>query len=173
VLAPLVLGLLFVYSLTKRFTAYSHLVLGVCLALAPAGVWYALTARFDWEPLPLLAGVLFWVAGFDLLYACQDIDIDRRAGLCSIPAKYGVAASLRLSLVFHVLALLAFILFGQSAGLGVLFYAGLMFFAALLFSQHRLISARNLSRVNAAFFSRNGAASIVFFIAVLLDRILV
>ena len=169
ILAPLVLGVLFGYSLAKRFTAYSHYILGLSLALAPGGVWYALTAEFAWLPIPFMLGVLFWVAGFDILYACQDKDFDVANKLHSWPAKFGNERSFLIARFSHVLAILAFVFFGQQAELGSYYFVGLLLFAGLLVSQQLLVSPQNLAKLDIAFFSRNGMASCVFFVFMCLD----
>ena len=169
VLSPLVLLILLGYSLTKRFTRYSHLFLGLALACAPGGVWYALRGTIAIEPVWLMAGVLFWVAGFDILYSCQDAVFDRERGLFSIPARAGVPAAFKISFALHLTAIVFFAVFGVSAGLGAIFFCGLVLFTAVLLSQQRIISPADLSRIDAAFFNRNGVASVLFFIAVLAD----
>lgn len=170
-LAPLVLAVLCGYSLTKRFTRCSHLVLGVALALAPGGVWFALTAQWSPVPLPLMAAVMVWVAGFDILYSCQDADFDREQGLFSLPSRIGVARAMGWARAFHVAAVVLLILFGAEVQLGMLYFVGVALFAALLFSQHLLVAPDDLSRIDAAFFTRNGCASLVFFLFVVLDCI--
>lgn len=171
-LAPFVIALLLFYSCTKRFTRYSHFVLGAALACAPGGVWYALRGTVALEPLSLMAGVMFWVAGFDILYACQDEEFDRQQGLLSIPAVKGTAKAMRLSVWLHLLSLGAFLLFGISAHMGVWYVLGLALFALVLMGQHRLVSPSDLSRIDAAFFTRNGLASVLFLCAVVLDSVL-
>lgn len=170
-LAPLVLGTMFFYSLTKRFTQYSHFVLGLSLALAPGGVWYALSAEIAWLPVPLMIGILLWVSGFDVLYSCQDTEFDRQHGLRSLPARYGNAAAFRAAKILHALCVPAFAVFGLLAGLGVSYWIGLAAFAIVLASQYRLISADDLSKIDAAFFNRNGLASVLILLAVALDRL--
>lgn len=167
-LAPLVLGFLFFYSWTKRFTKYSHLVLGLALSLAPGGVWYALTAKLALFPLTLMAAVLFWVGGFDILYSCQDSEFDRSVGLHSIPSEMGVARAFNLAKIFHFVAVVLLVFFGLQADLGVFYYLGIALFAYLLFSQYLIISPKDLTRIDAAFFTRNGLASLIFLVAVLL-----
>ena len=165
-LAPLVLGWLFLYSYCKRFTRLSHLVLGAALAMAPGGVWYALVGDFAWAPVPLMVGVALWVAGFDIIYASQDFEFDRAAGLHSIPARFGISKALIVSKIFHLFAALSFAVFGLIFDLGVFFWIGFAVFLGLIASQHRLVSPNDLSRADAAFFTRNGIASVVFFIGV-------
>ena len=131
-----VLVLLFGYSLMKRFSSLCHFVLGLALACAPGGVWYALTGAWSWKPVPLMAAVLLWVAGFDILYACQDVEYDRKAGLRSIPSSLGVARALWLAPLVHVLAVLALALFGYSWGMGAVFWCGLVCYIRVVESFH-------------------------------------
>lgn len=169
ILAPAVLGFLLLYSWSKRFTNYSHLILGVALALAPGGVWYALTAQFAVLPVVLMVAVALWVAGFDLLYACQDVEFDRAQRLHSFPARFGVARAVLLSRVLHLAVVLLLVLFGDMAQMGLLYFGGVGLFALALLSQHCVVHAGDLSRVDGVFFTRNGIASVVFFLGVLLD----
>jgi 4-hydroxybenzoate polyprenyltransferase len=169
-LAVPVLIVLSFYSWTKRFTSYSHLVLGLALALAPGGVWYALVGTVDWLPVWLMLGVLFWVAGFDIIYSCQDEQFDRQQGLRSIPARFGVGRALVLALIAHIISVIFLFSFGVMAGLGSFYYAAVVIFAVIVFSQHKLVSPRDLSKVNEAFFVRNGLASFLYLLGVVLDR---
>lgn len=166
-LAVPVIGFLFFYSYTKRFTSYSHLVLGAALALAPGGVWYALTAEFAFLPVIMMAAVMFWVAGFDIIYSCQDLDFDRARSLYSIPALVGADRALQISKLFHLVSLALLVYFGITAEYGTLYFSGVLIFGFFLFSQHRMISAADLSRADAAFFTRNAAASFVYFLGML------
>lgn len=166
VLAPFVLAILCYYSWAKRFTSFSHVILGLSLAMAPGGVWYALTGYAAWLPVWMMAGVLFWVAGFDILYSCQDIDFDRGHSLRSVPVKYGEKGAFAISRACHVLAVLCLAGFGFHAGLGVPFWIGLTLFAVLLLQQHTLVGPGNLKKIDAAFFTKNGLASVVFLAAV-------
>lgn len=165
-LAPLVLGWLFLYSYCKRFTRLSHLVLGAALAMAPGGVWYALIGDFAWAPVPLMIGVALWVAGFDIIYACQDYEFDKAAKLHSVPARFGISRALRISKIFHLLAAVSLAVFGIIFHLTLLFWLSFVVFLGLIASQHRIISPKDLSRADAAFFTRNGIASVVFFVGV-------
>ena len=168
-LSPLALGVILFYSYTKRFTATSHLVLGVALAIAPIGGWVAVRGQLGLVPLVLGAGVLFWVAGFDVLYACQDESFDRRQGLYSIPARWGAATAFRVAGFFHFLAFLFFALTGRLAGLGGFFFVGLTLVFIILFLEHLIISPQDLSKLQTAFFTLNGAVSIVLFLATCLE----
>lgn len=170
VLAPTVLAVLFLYSLAKRFTALSHFILGFALAMAPGGVWYAVTGAPAIAPLYLMGAVLLWVSGFDVLYACQDIEFDRREALHSIPARLGVTHSFRLAQLLHFGSVVLLVIFGAVMQLGVLYFVGTGLFGLCIASQHRLVSPKDLSRMNAAFFTRNGIASVLFFLFVLADR---
>lgn len=171
-LSPFILLYLFFYSWTKRFTAYSHIVLGGALAMAPGGVWVALTGQAAILPLWLMLAVLCWVAGFDILYACQDESFDRAKRLYSFPVRFGIAASLHISQLLHSLAIICLCVFGIAAGLHWVYFTGVAVFSLLVLSQHRLVSPENLSRIDAAFFIRNGLASFLFFFFVLGDALL-
>jgi 4-hydroxybenzoate polyprenyltransferase len=161
-LAPLALAILFFYSLTKRFTNWSHLFLGLALGVSPAAAWIAVTGSLDWRMLILSGAVTLWVGGFDVLYACQDIDYDQRAGLFSVPKRFGIANALRISRAMHVLvvALLSWLAF--SFGLPWLAWAGIAVVAALLAYEHSLVKADDLSKLDAAFFAVNGYISMLF-----------
>jgi 4-hydroxybenzoate polyprenyltransferase len=171
-LAPLVLLVLLGYSAMKRVSAAAHLVLGLALALAPLGAWVAVRGNLEGDlapPLLLALAVLTWVAGFDLIYACQDEAFDRARGLHSIPARLGVARALRLSSALHVVTMLTLLLFARAAGLGWVFGLVLGVVTVLLVWQHRLVSPRDLSRVDVAFFTLNGWVSIGLFLGTALD----
>ena len=168
-LSPEALAVLLVYSYTKRFTRWSHLVLGFSLGIAPAAAWIAVRGSLNPRILLLTAAVTFWVGGFDVLYACQDYEFDREAGLHSIPRFCGIANALWIARAFHVVMLL--LLAGVIAvfGLGGLAMSGLLIVTLLLAYEHSLVSANNLSKLNAAFFTMNGVISVVFFIFVAAD----
>ena len=166
-LSPLALLIVFFYSLTKRFTWASHLVLGASLAIAPVGGWLAIAGRPAWIPAWLAVAVGFWVAGFDTIYACQDAAFDRRAGLFSIPARFGVPRALALARAFHVVAVGAMIAVGMAAGLHGVYWAGLGLVAGVLVFEHRLVRADDLSKVGIAFLNANGLISILYFGVVL------
>jgi 4-hydroxybenzoate polyprenyltransferase len=169
-LAPVALLIIFFYSLTKRFTSATHFFLGLALGVAPAGAWIAQTGRLDLPPLILGAGVLCWVAGFDLIYATQDVDFDRRQGLRSLVVKLGVAQSLRLAQWLHFLMFLALIAFGFMAKLGTAYYAAMPLVAAALFYEHRCASKLDLAGINRAFFQSNAFVGAIFLAAVAVDR---
>src|SRR5438876_2030262 len=169
-LAPVALAVIFFYSLTKRFTSATHFFLGLALAIAPFGAWIAQTGHVDLPPLVLGAGVICWVAGFDLIYATQDVDFDRRDGLRSLVAKLGVRQSLRLAQWLHFLMFLALVAFGSIAKLGTAYYAAMPLVAAALFYEHRRASELDLAGINRAFFQSNAFISAIFIAAVAVDR---
>jgi 4-hydroxybenzoate polyprenyltransferase len=172
VLAPVALLVIFFYSLTKRFTSASHFFLGLALGVAPAGAWIAQTGGLELPPLVLGAGVLCWVAGFDLIYATQDVDFDRREGLRSLVVKLGVVQSLRLAQWLHFLMFLALVAFGFMAKLGTAYYAAMPLVAAALFYEHRCASKLDLAGINRAFFQSNAFVGAIFLTAVAIDRCL-
>jgi 4-hydroxybenzoate polyprenyltransferase len=163
-LAPLALAILFFYSFTKRFTNWSHLFLGLALGISPAAAWIAITGGLDARMLILCAAVTLWVGGFDVLYACQDIDYDRSAGLFSVPKKFGIANALLIARAMHVavVALLAWLAF--SFGLPWPAWVGIGVVTALLAYEHSLVKADDLSKLDAAFFAMNGYISMSFLV---------
>ena len=163
-LSPVALAVLLLYSYTKRFTRWSHLVLGFALGIAPAAAWIAVRGSLDPRILLLTAAVTFWVGGFDVLYACQDFDFDREAGLHSIPRFVGIPAALWIARGFHLTMLALLMGLVWSFGLGKLAIVGVVVVAALLAYEHSLVSSNDLSKLNAAFFTMNGVISVVFFI---------
>jgi 4-hydroxybenzoate polyprenyltransferase len=163
-LAPLALAIVFFYSFTKRFTRYSHLVLGFSLGIAPAAAWIAVRGSLDPRILWLTAAVTFWTAGFDVIYACQDYAFDCAEGLLSIPRSLGIAGALRVAQLLHVLMVVSLAALVMSLQLGPLAMAGVAAVVALLVYEHSLVKPDDLSRVNAAFFTLNGWVSVLFFI---------
>lgn len=161
-LAPLAIAILFFYSFTKRFTSWSHIFLGFALGISPAAAWIAVTGSLDWRMLILCAAVTLWVGGFDVLYACQDVEYDLRAGLHSIPKRFGVSNALLISRVMHVavVALLSWLAF--SFALPWPAWVGIAVVAALLTYEHSLVKPGDLSKLDAAFFAMNGYISISF-----------
>ena len=161
-LAPVAIATLFFYSFTKRFTNWSHFFLGFALGVSPAAAWIAITGALDWRMLILCAAVTLWVGGFDVLYACQDIDYDKEAGLFSIPKKFGIANALLIARAMHigVIALLSWL--ALSFGLPWPAWVGIAVVAALLAYEHSLVRADDLSRLDAAFFTVNGYISMLF-----------
>ena len=163
-LAPVALGVVFFYSLTKRFTSFSHVVLGFALGIAPAAAWIAIRGSLDPRILWLTAAVTFWTAGFDIIYSCQDQEFDSEAGLFSLPSRLGIAGALRVSRLLHVAMLLCLLMLIYTLKLGALSLVGVAVVAALLLYEHRLVRAEDLSRVDAAFFTINGYVSVLFFL---------
>ena len=164
-LSPFALGLTLFYSLTKRFTSFCHLVLGIALAFSPLGGWVAVTGTLNEYPFVLSLGVLFWVAGFDTIYACLDADFDRGVGLYSLPSRFGRKGAFRLAVFFHLLAFIFFAVTGINTGLNYYYYLGLVLTGGALFYQHLIVNPRDLSRINASFFSMNGFISVTIFFA--------
>ncbi len=160
--APVILFILLGYSYTKRFTSYSHFVLGLALGLSPLGAWLAVTGEFALVPILLGAAVSLWTAGFDIIYSCQDIEFDRKSALYSIPARIGVARSLTLAKLLHVFAVILLILVGTRSDLGAIYWAGLLLVSASMTYEHSLVSGGRLENVNTAFFTMNGIVSIVY-----------
>jgi 4-hydroxybenzoate polyprenyltransferase len=171
-LSPLALGTVLLYSYTKRWTRFSHLALGFALGIAPAAAWIAVRGSLDPRILLLTAAVTFWVAGFDVLYACQDLEFDRQAGLHSIPRYFGVGNALWIARLFHVvmLALLAALI--VEFGLGKFAWIGLAAVFLLLAYEHSLVSKDDLSKLNAAFFTMNGIIAVVFWVFIAADLLL-
>lgn len=164
-LAPVALASVLLYSLTKRWTQFSHIVLGWCLSIAPTGAWIAVRGEIG-SAIPLLLSlvVLLWTAGFDVLYACQDYDFDRREGLRSIPARVGIARALWIARTLHAGAFLALVALYAMTGLGAVAFAGVIATGALLVYQHRLVRADDLGRLNAAFFTTNAFVSVILLV---------
>jgi 4-hydroxybenzoate polyprenyltransferase len=170
-LAPLALALIFFYSLTKRFTSATHFFLGLALAISPIGAWIAQTGRIDLAPMVLAVGVVCWVAGFDLIYATQDYEFDRREGLRSMVVNLGIARSLRLAQFLHLLAFASLVGFGYIAKLGAAYFWSMPLIAAALVYEHK-VEKRELSGINRAFFQSNAFVSAVFLVAICADRLL-
>ena len=164
-LAPFALGLTLFYSLTKRFTSFCHLILGVALAFSPLGGWVAVQGSLLGYPFVLSLGVLFWVAGFDTIYACLDADFDRQTKLHSLPSRLGKRNAFRVAGFFHLLAFVFFTLTGYQAGLNIFYYIGIILAAGALLYQHMLVKPEDLSRIRASFFSMNGFISVTLFVA--------
>lgn len=174
-LSPLALGWVLAYSYTKRFTRWSHLVLGVSLSIAPVGGYLAVAGQWSdpvWVLLALAAAVASWVAGFDILYALQDETFDLEQGLHSIPVSFGAARAVRISQVLHAITVLSLVAVGWGSGAGWLYGAGVLVAASLLWYEHSLVKPNDLRRLDAAFFTMNGVISIAFFGFVLADRLL-
>jgi len=161
-MSPIVIIVLLGYSLTKRFTALCHLVLGLALGLAPVGAWVAVKGTLDFIPFLLGTAVLFWTAGFDIIYSCQDENFDKKEGLHSIPVMFGVSNSLSLARSMHLLTMIILVNFGTTLMLGWLYWTGLVMVTLVLVYEHRLVWGDDLSKVDMAFFTMNGIVSLVF-----------
>jgi 4-hydroxybenzoate polyprenyltransferase len=161
-LAPVALAVLFFYSYTKRFTNWSHLFLGFALGISPAAAWIAITGNLDWRMLILCAAVTLWVGGFDVLYACQDVEFDKEAGLYSVPKRFGIAHALWIARAMHIGVVILLSWLAASFGLPWPAWAGIVVVAGLLGYEHSLVKANDLSKLNAAFFTVNGYISILF-----------
>ena len=168
-LSPVALAIVFFYSLTKRFTDFSHFFLGLALAVAPVGAWLAVRGKFEWPPVMLAVAVVFWLVGFDIIYATQDYDADKAQGLHSLPVRWGIASSLRFARAAHAAMAAALLGFGLIAGLGLAYYAGLAVIAGCLVGQHIVARKRDPVSLNLAFFRMNAIVSVVFLAAVVVD----
>ncbi len=155
------LAVLLLYSYTKRFTSLSHVVLGFAVGCAPLAAWLAIRGAFAWPPVLLSGAVMFWVAGFDLIYALQDVEFDRAARLFSLPSRFGIAPALKISTVFHGVTIALLFATAMLMNLGWIAYAGIVAVAGILYWEHRLVTPADLSRVNVAFFNLNGYISIL------------
>jgi len=171
-LSPVALAILLLYSYTKRWTRWSHVVLGFALGIAPAAAWIAVRGSLDPRILLLTAAVTFWVAGFDVLYACQDYEFDQQAGLHSLPRYCGIGNALWIARSFHLLMLVLLAALVWIFGLGGLAVAGVFAVLLLLAYEHSLVSKNDLSKLNAAFFTMNGIISVIFFVFIALDLLL-
>ena len=171
ILSPLAVGLLFFYSFTKRFTSLSHLFLGLVQACAPIGGWLAITERFEGGAFLLGAAVVFWLAGFDIIYATLDVEFDKTHGLHSIPSALGMGRALWLSSFFHILTFAFFVALGLLLECKTWYWLGCGFTGALLIYEHDLVKPRDLSRVNEAFFTVNGWISVCLFLFTLLETV--
>ncbi|MBL7052490.1 MAG: UbiA family prenyltransferase [Candidatus Marinimicrobia bacterium] len=173
ILSPIAILILLGYSFTKRFTAFSHLVLGLSLAGAPVGAWIAITGNLvHLTPFVLGFAVLFWVAGFDIIYASQDLEFDKNVGLFSIPVRFGIKKSLFSAKILHFIALILLVVTGIFAQLGWIYFIGIAIVGGLLVYEHSLVSEENLNKLGVAFFTMNGIISTAFFVFVLLDFML-
>jgi 4-hydroxybenzoate polyprenyltransferase len=168
-LSPVALFVILFYSYTKRFTALCHLVLGIGLSLAPIGAFLAVTGRFELLPLLFSGAVICWVSGFDIIYAMQDVEFDRSENLYSIPTALGKTWALRVSVLLHVLSATFVLIAGIMGDFGAWYWVGLILFAGMLVYQHLIVKSNDLSRVNLAFMTANGVASVVFALFVIAD----
>lgn len=171
-LSPVALGIIFGYSLTKRFTMLSHAVLGLSLAIAPVGAWLALRGQLDLTPIPIGIAVLFWVGGFDILYSCQDVDFDRRSSLHSIPARLGIPRALWLARLAHIIALVALASLAWVEPLHPVYFLGLAAIGGLFVYEHSLVKADDLSKIDAAFFTVNGWIGVLYVVTVVAGGLL-
>jgi 4-hydroxybenzoate polyprenyltransferase len=170
-LAPVALMIVFFYSLTKRFTHGAQFFLGLALAVAPIGAWLAVTGSFAWPPVVLGASVLCWVAGFDIIYASQDLEVDKREGLRSMVVWLGISRALAVATLLHTAALAGFLSFGALARLGPIYFAGLAFVGAGLIYEHVLAGKGAIAAINKAFFQVNATISAIFVLSTLADRL--
>lgn len=168
-LSPVAIAILFLYSYTKRFTWMSHFFLGLAISGAPLGAWIAVSGTFDLEIIPLCIGIIFWLAGFDVLYALQDIDFDKKHGLYSIPRRFGIEKSLIMSRLFHSVTILMLIATGLIFHLGFAYWIGILLVTGLLIYEHSLIKPDDISKLDMAFFNMNGYISITVFIFTLMS----
>jgi 4-hydroxybenzoate polyprenyltransferase len=168
-LSPIALFVILFYSYTKRFTALCHLVLGIGLSLAPIGAFLSVTGRFEMLPLLFSGAVICWVSGFDIIYAMQDVDFDKSENLYSIPMAFGKIQALQISSILHVLSAIFVIMAGMTGGFGAWYWAGTILFSGMLIYQHMIVKPNDLSRVNVAFMTANGIASVVFALFVITD----
>ncbi len=168
-LSPVAILLLTIYPLGKRFTNFVHLILGAVYFIIPVAVSVALKGEIEISTVFLGLGMAFWVAGFDIFYALQDVEFDRKAGVHSIPARFGIKKAILFARVFHLLTFVFLVLTGYFAGLGYIYYAGLMILTGFLIYEHTLIKEDDLSKINVAFFTVNGYISIMYMIVVVLD----
>ena len=171
-LSPVALSVVFAYSFTKRFTRWSHVALGLAMGMAPAAAWIAVRGALDPRILILTAAVIFWGAGFDILYACQDFEHDRTVEVYSVPKAFGIRGALGIARFFHIVTVLLLAWMIVAFGLGKIAVAGVVFVACLLIYEHSLVKHDDLSRVNAAFFTMNGLVSMAFLFFIAADRML-
>lgn len=171
-LSPVAIAIIFFYSLTKRFTHAAQFFLGLALSVSPVGAWLAVTGSFAWPPILLAAGVLCWVAGFDIIYATQDVETDRREGLRSMVVRLGVPGALRLASLLHLLMLAGLIAFGLSAHLEKIYWWGLLPVPLLLVYEHRIARTLDVALINKAFFETNAAIGLLFILVTAADRLM-
>lgn len=170
-LLPIAVFFLVIYSYTKRFTWLCHVVLGLTIGLAPLGGWVAVTGSIDWTAIVFYLSVSLWTAGFDLIYACQDVEFDRRERLFSIPARFGIAASLQLAKWFHLITIIGFSSLMLLTSLSWIYGVGILIAGLILIYEHRLVRPNDLSKLNTAFFTMNGILSVVVFLFTFLDLV--
>jgi 4-hydroxybenzoate polyprenyltransferase len=170
-LMPIAVFFLTLYSYTKRFTWACHLILGIADGLAPLGGWIAITGSFNYQGVLLGLLVGTWIAGFDIIYSCQDSDFDKSLGLHSIPARFGVAKALQISVWLHVMTAMLFVAVGLALNLGLLYYLGVLVALVILYKQHDMVAPDDLSKLNFAFFNMNGYLSLIVFAFTLLELV--
>ncbi|WP_334071587.1 UbiA-like polyprenyltransferase [Paenibacillus sp. A14] len=170
-LLPIAVFMLVIYSYTKRFTWLCHVVLGITIALAPLGGWVAVAGKVDATAMVFFATIIFWVAGFDIIYSCQDVEFDTKEGLHSIPVRFGVAKSLKIAQAFHIFTAIGFIALLLMSDLGWWYIAGMIIAYLILFYEHHIVSPGDLSRLQTSFFTMNGVLSIVVFSFTLIDLV--
>jgi 4-hydroxybenzoate polyprenyltransferase len=163
-LSPVALAIVFFYSFTKRFTSFAHFFLGIALGVAPLGAWMAVTGEWSWQIFLLSCGVVTWVAGFDIIYACQDYKFDKSQELFSVPKTFGIPVSLCISRICHVLAFTILGILGFWFALSWIYFSGVLMIGLLLFYEQNLVRVDDLSKVNMAFFNMNGVISLIYFI---------
>lgn len=168
-LAPLAVLVLWGYSYTKRFTWWCHVILGLAIGMGPVGAWIAVTGRLDWQPILLTLAVACWVAGFDITYACQDIEFDRKHGLYSVPARFGAKGAFRFSEVLHFLMVVFLAAAGLALNLGAWYYVGVTAAALILLYEHSIVNPNNMSRINFASFKINHYVGLLIFVTTLAD----
>lgn len=170
-LLPIAVFFLVIYSFTKRFTWACHIILGLTIALAPLGGWVAVTGSVNWAAMVFYFTIVFWIAGFDVIYSCQDVDFDQKEGLKSIPVRFGVQGALVIARVFHILTAVGFVLLLFMTDLSWWYVAGIIIAYIILFYEHYIVSPSDLSRLQTAFFTMNGVLSIVVFTFTLIDLV--
>ena len=168
-LSPVALAAIALYSYTKRFTSLSHLWLGLCLGIAPVGAWIAVTGKMEFSSMVLSAAVIMWTAGFDIIYSLQDMDFDRKMGLLSIPARFGPRTALFISGLCHLFMMLLLVWFGNLCRMGDIYYAGVALIALILMFEQKMVTYKDFSRANTAFFTMNGCVSIALLLFVIAD----
>lgn len=171
-LSPVALAIVFFYSYTKRFTSMAHLFLGVALGVAPLGAWMAMSGEWSWQAFLLGCGVVAWVAGFDIIYACQDYEFDKNENLFSVPKVFGMSKALWISRSCHLIAFIIFVILGNWLGLSWLYFSGIFIVGIILLYEQNLVRANDLSKVNVAFFNMNGVISIIYFVFTASDVLL-
>jgi len=168
-LLPIAVFFLVIYSYTKRFTWLAHLVLGIAIGIAPAGAWVGINGSLDLPAVLLWVAVAFWIGGFDVVYSCQDYEFDKSHHLNSIPVRFGIRGALRIAALAHIIPPLLFIIVGYLLNLGWFYYIGVGISSGILFFEHKIVSHKDLSKLNIAFFNMNGILSVIMFVFTLLD----